>query len=118
MNKAELVQELQSRLPEGTTKAETERTLEALIESIKVGLHKDGNVQLVREFTFKVRERKAREGRNPQTGETIKIPASKTVVLVVGSALKEFINSAKKSGSSAPKAAQKGAPQPVKKAKK
>jgi len=55
-------------------------------------LVKNDPIQLIGFGSFAVRKRKARDGRNPQTGEVIKIPASKTVGFSVGKALKEAVN--------------------------
>ena len=59
-----------------------------MLESLAKGIKKDGNVQLIGFGTFKVAKRAARTGRNPQTGEAMKIKASKTVRFVPSSSLK------------------------------
>ena len=92
MNKAELVEEIQNHLPEDTTKAATERLLEAVMNAVRAGLKKNKVVQLVGFGTFKVVTRKAREGINPQTRQKLKIPASNTVRFTPGSALKDLVN--------------------------
>ena len=79
MNKSELVLEIQSKLGEGATKACAERALEAVLDSFKTAIKKDGAVQLVGFGSFSVTERKARQGVNPQTGKPIQIAASKTI---------------------------------------
>jgi nucleoid DNA-binding protein len=81
MNKAELISEIQKELGGQTSKAEAERSLNAVLKSLKVGLKKSKKnvVQLIRFGTFRVVTRKARNGINPQTGKTIKIAASKTI---------------------------------------
>lgn len=79
MNKSELVLEIQNKLGDGTTKTCAERALEAVLESFKSGIKKDGSVQLVGFGSFSVTERKARQGVNPQTGKPIQIAASKTI---------------------------------------
>jgi DNA-binding protein HU-beta len=88
MNKAELVQTVQKALGKETSKALAERSVEAVIDSIKVGLRKGKSVQLVGFGTFKVVNRKARTGINPKTGEKIKIKASKSVKFGAGKDLK------------------------------
>lgn len=88
MNKAELVETVQKALGKDASKAEAERAVTAVIDSIKVGLKKNKVVQLVGFGTFKVSERKARTGVNPKTREKIKIPKSKTVKFAVGKDLK------------------------------
>lgn len=88
MNKAELVQAVQKSLGKDTSKAQAERAVDAVVESIKTGLKKDQAVQLVGFGTFKVAARKARTGVNPKTGEKIKIKASKSVKFAAGKDLK------------------------------
>lgn len=91
MNKAELVEEVQKSLGKDTTKAAAERAVEAVIESIKKGIKKDKNVQLIGFGTYSVSKRKARTGRNPQTGAEIKIPASNVVKFKPGAGLKSLV---------------------------
>lgn len=95
MNKAELVEWLQENHDEiFQSKAQAERALSAVIEGIKGGLAKKPNkVQLVGFGTFEVKDRKARTGRNPQTGEPMKIAASKTVSFRPGKTLKDAVKS-------------------------
>ena len=90
MNKAELV----SRMAEKSelTKKEAEMALNALMESIQEALVSGDKVQLVGFGSFEVRKRAARKGRNPQTKEEIKIPASKAPVFKAGKALKDLVN--------------------------
>lgn len=88
MNKAELVLEVQKKLGKDTSKAEAERCLEAVIDSIKLGIKKTKEVQLIGFGTFRVKKRAARNGINPQTKQKIKIKASETVSFKVSSALK------------------------------
>ncbi len=92
MNKAELIAHMQKSKTAGfETKAAAERAVEAVLEGIAAGLKKDKSVQLVGFGTFQIRQRKAREGRNPKTGEKIKIKASRTVGFKVGKKLKDKI---------------------------
>jgi DNA-binding protein HU-beta len=88
MNKAELVQAVQKALGKDIPKAQAERALDAVIDSIKAGLKKDQSVQLVGFGTFRVASRKARMGVNPKTGEKLKIKASKSVKFSAGKDLK------------------------------
>ena len=88
MNKAELVAEIQKSLGQDTSKAAAERSLEAVLEGVKKGIKKDKNVQLIGFGTFSVTNRAARDGVNPQTGEKIKIKASKSVKFKAGAGLK------------------------------
>lgn len=91
MNKGDLVLLVQKNLGRDFSKAKAEKAFDAVIEGIKWGLKKDRNVQLIGFGTFQVKKRKPRTGRNPQTGEPIKIPASKTVTFKCGKALKDYI---------------------------
>ena len=88
MNKAELVEVVQKSLGKEASKAEAERAVTAVIESIKAGLKKTKVVQLIGFGTFKVVNRKARAGVNPKTGAKIKIKASKSVKFATGKDLK------------------------------
>ena len=89
MNKAQIIQ----NVAKGVTisKASAERTVNAFLDEIKKGVKKDKQVQLVGFGTFKVRARKARVGRNPKTGEKIKIKASRTVGFKAGRPFKTSI---------------------------
>jgi DNA-binding protein HU-beta len=86
MNKVELVANVQKTL--GTSKADAERAVNAVIDGIKAGIKKTKTVQLIGFGTFKTGTRKARVGVNPKTGEKIKIKASKVVKFQAGKALK------------------------------
>ncbi|MFI0348440.1 MAG: HU family DNA-binding protein [Chthoniobacterales bacterium] len=88
MNKAELVLTVQKLLGKDVSKASSEKAVNAVIDSIKIGIKKKKSVQLIGFGTFKVANRKARLGINPKTGAQIKIKASKTVRFVCGKALK------------------------------
>ena len=90
MNKAELVSRM--AVKSELTKNEAEMALNALMESIQEALVSGDKVQLVGFGSFEVRKRAARKGRNPQTKEEIKIPASKAPVFKAGKALKDSIN--------------------------
>jgi DNA-binding protein HU-beta len=94
MNKTDLVAKVQE-LAELESKAAAERAVSAVLEALTAGLKADGNVALVGFGTFDVKERKARTGVNPATGEKIKIAASKTVGFKAGKALKDEFNKAK-----------------------
>ena len=91
MNKSALVESVQKSLGGDTSKAAAERAVAAVLEGIVKGLKKDKSVQLIGFGTFSVAKRAARMGINPQSGEKIKIKASKTVKFKVGAALKESI---------------------------
>ncbi len=90
MKKAELVEAIAEKT--GLTKADATRALEATFEVITKALKKGEKVPVAGFGTFNVSKRKAREGRNPQTGETVKIPARKAVSFKAGTALKEAVN--------------------------
>ncbi|MDF1663769.1 MAG: HU family DNA-binding protein [Planctomycetota bacterium] len=92
MNKAELVEYIYEHGNVGESKAAAERALVAVLDAVKAGLAgKEGTVQLIGFGSFNVKKRKARTGRNPRTGEKIKIKASKTVSFRPGKGLKEAI---------------------------
>ena len=91
MNKADLVNAVLKTMGNGTSRAQAERSVDAVIDSISTGLKKDKAVQLVGFGTFKVADRKARMGVNPKTGEKIKIKASKSVKFSAGKDLKTKI---------------------------
>ena len=84
MNKSELISAMANET--GATKKEAEASLNAFVEVVKNALVKGDKVQLVGFGSFEVRKRAARKGRNPQTKEEIKIPASKAPVFKAGKA--------------------------------
>ncbi len=90
MNKSELVSEIAKRsdLPLATSRV----VLQAITDAISDALAKGDRVQLVGFGTFKVTERASREGRNPQTGKVIQIPATKTPSFSAGAELKKAVN--------------------------
>lgn len=91
MNKAELVASIAEK--SNLTKKDSEAALNGFIKSVEEALAGGDKVQLVGFGTFEVRERKAREGRNPRNPqEVIKIPASNAPVFKAGKALKEVVN--------------------------
>lgn len=92
MNKAELI-ELISEKAE-LTKTAADRALTAMLGAIGDSLQKDESVVLGKLGTLVVRKRAARDGRNPQTGEKIKIKASKTVGFKPAKALKDALKEA------------------------
>ncbi len=90
MNKAELVAAIADKTD--LSKKDSEKALKAFIEVVTKELKKGGKIQLVGFGTFEVVKRAAREGRNPQTKQKIKIPASKAPKFKAGKALKDAIN--------------------------
>ena len=90
MNKSDLIAAIAAKT--GDTKKGAEATLNAFIDVVTESLAKGEKVQLVGFGSFEVRKRAARKGRNPQTKEEIKIPASKAPVFKAGKALKDVVN--------------------------
>lgn len=90
MNKAELVDEISKET--GLTKKDSEAALKSFIGVVSKELSKGNDVQIIGFGTFSVGERAARSGRNPKTGETIKIAASKSPKFKPGKALKDAVN--------------------------
>ena len=90
MNKAELIAAIAAKT--GETKKSAEASVNAFVDVVTAALVKGDKVQLVGFGSFEVRKRAARKGRNPQTKEEIKIPASKAPVFKAGKALKDLVN--------------------------
>lgn len=90
MKKVELVEAIAKEA--GLTKADANRALDATLGAIKKALAKGDSVPLVGFGTFKTAKRAAREGRNPRTGETVKIAARTAVTFKPGTALKDAVN--------------------------
>ena len=90
MTKIELVAAMAEKA--GLTKKDAEAALKAFVDVVSEELKKGEKVQLVGFGTFEVSERAAREGRNPATGESMTIAASKSPKFKAGKALKDMIN--------------------------
>ena len=90
MNKTELIAAMAEEA--GLSKKDTEKALKAFTDVVEAELKKGGKVQLVGFGTFEVSERSAREGRNPRSGEPMKIDASKAPKFKAGKALKDSLN--------------------------
>ncbi len=90
MKKVELIESVAAKA--GITKADAGKAVDALFETITGALKEGDKVPVVGFGTFGVSKRAAREGRNPQTGATVKIAARNAVSFKAGSALKEAIN--------------------------
>ena len=90
MNKADLIAAIAAKT--GETKKSAEASVNAFVDVITESLVEGDKVQLVGFGSFEVRKRAARKGRNPQTKEEIKIPASKAPVFKAGKALKDLVN--------------------------
>ena len=90
MNKSDLIESMATNA--GISKAAAGKALDGMMKSITGELMTGGRVSLVGFGSFSVSARAARDGRNPQTGATIKIPARKVVKFKAGSELKESVN--------------------------
>ena len=90
MNKGELVEKIAAAT--GLSKKESEGAVNAFVETIQAALKKDDKVAIAGFGTFAVSNRKARTGRNPHTGEEIKIAASKTPKFNAGKSFKDMMN--------------------------
>lgn len=94
MNRKELIEALAAKTE--STKADAERNVGALIDIISGTLKKGDSLSLVGFGTFEVRKRAARTGRNPKTGEELKIKATKVPAFKAGATLKSVVNGTKK----------------------
>ena len=90
MNKTELVAAMAKET--NLSKKDVEAVLKSFTDVVSIRIKKRWKIQLVGFGTFEVSERAAREGRNPQTGETMKIAASKSSEIQAGKALKDMVN--------------------------
>lgn len=90
MNKSELIEAIAKKAD--LSKAKAEEALNATIAAVTTALKKGDEVKLIGFGTFKVSNRAATTGRNPRTGEAIKIAASKQAKFVAGKALKDAVN--------------------------
>ena len=90
MNKADIIEHIATSAE--VSKSAAERAVDALVGAVKTSLKKDQMVTLVGFGTFYVGKRQARAGRNPRTGETLKIAAARVPKFRAGKALKDAIN--------------------------
>ena len=90
MNKSDLIEAMASDA--GISKAAAGKALDSMMANVKGALKKGGKLSLVGFGSFSVAARAARDGRNPQTGATIKIPARNVVKFKAGSELKDAVN--------------------------
>ncbi len=90
MNKTDLVSEVASKA--GMTKKDAEQVINAFFAVVQDALKGGDKVQLIGFGTFETRDRKARKGRNPQTGAEINIPASRVPAFKAGKALKDAVS--------------------------
>lgn len=91
MNKTELITQVAQK--SDLTKKDAEKAVKSVFEAISDSLQKGDKVQIIGFGTFEVRQRKAREGRNPRNNEVIQIEASKTPAFKAGKQLKDLVNS-------------------------
>ncbi len=89
MNKTDLINEVAVKT--GMTKKDTEKVVNAFFDTVQGTLKTGEKVQLIGFGTFEVRQRQARKGRNPQTGQEISIPATKVPAFKAGKALKDAL---------------------------
>ncbi len=90
MNKSELIAKMAEKGE--LSKKDAEKALNAFVDAVKEAIAGGENVQLIGFGTFENRERAAREGRNPRTGETVKIAAAKVPAFKPGKAFKDAVN--------------------------
>ncbi len=90
MNKAELIAQVAEK--SDMTKKDAEKAVSAVLATIEEALSRGDKVQLVGFGTFEVRERAARKGRNPQTGEEIEIVAARVPVFKAGKSLRDVVS--------------------------
>ena len=93
MNKTELIEAMAKN--SGLSKKDAEAGLKAFLDTVSKELKKGGKVQLIGFGTFEVTKRAARTSRNPQTGATMKVPASKAPKLKFSSSIKSMLNNKK-----------------------
>lgn len=91
LTKAELVAKIAENT-EGMTKAEAQRMVDTVVDAICDAAITDGGVQFTGKFAISVKERAERTGKNPRTGEEITIPASKSLHIKTGKAIKDALN--------------------------
>ena len=90
MNKSELIDAIAASAD--ISKADAGRALDSTLEAVTGALKKGDSISLVGFGTFAIKERAARTGRNPQTGQTIEISAAKVPSFKAGKALKDAVN--------------------------
>ena len=90
MNKTELIAAVAEK--SGLSKKDADNAVNAMLDAVVETLSQGDKVQIVGFGTFEVSERAAREGRNPRSGETMSIPASKMPKFKAGKALKDMLN--------------------------
>ena len=91
MTKADIIENIYERV--GISKKETALTIETIFDTIKATLESEENVKISGFGNFTIRRKKARRGRNPQTGDEIEISARKVITFKPSNVLKDLINS-------------------------
>ena len=91
MTKAELIDTVQDKSMQSSSKKDVGLAVQGVFDALAWALVHDGRISYPGFGTFKVKERKAREGRNPRTGAALQIPASRTVNFKVAPSLKEML---------------------------
>ena len=89
MNKTELIAAVAEKAE--LSKKDAEKAVKAVLDSVEGALKAGEKVQLIGFGTFEIRERAAKEARNPRTGETVKVPAAKVPAFKPGAALKDAV---------------------------
>lgn len=90
MNKTELIHAV--AVKSGISKTDASKAVDALIDTVSSTLQQNGNIIIFGFGTFKVTKRSARTGRNPRTGQELKIPAKKSATFTASKALKTLLN--------------------------
>lgn len=93
MNKTELVDKMAQK--SGLTKKDAEKALNAFVDSVEEAVVANDKVQMVGFGTFELRQRAARDGRDPRSGAVIKIPASNSPAFKAGKGFKDLVNNVK-----------------------
>ncbi len=106
MTKADIIDSIAAEAE--LSKRQAGAIVELILKEIKAALQKGERVALTPFGTFVVRQRRAREGRNPKTGATIKIPARKVAAFVAGKGLKEAVTGSRNGPAKKKTAAMKG----------
>lgn len=109
MTKSDLIERVAEAVPQ-ISKKDTELVVNTIFQSMTDALRRGDRIEIRGFGSFQVKVREAREGRNPKTGEEVRIPAKRTPFFKVGKELKERIDSAWRSGNS--RAEQAGEPAP------
>ncbi|MEK6700180.1 MAG: integration host factor subunit beta [Nitrospirota bacterium] len=91
MTKAELVDKIAEKKP-GLTRKQVEVVVNTVLDSIKDALSRDDKVEIRGFGSFRIRERRAKEGRNPKTGETVSVPPKKVPFFKAGKELREMVD--------------------------